>query len=152
VTKDRTQRAIAGLSMGGAESVYTGLHYPDRFAYIGSFSGAYVMWPRVNPPAPAAPGAGRGGRGAPTMEIADFEKNFPDLSAPKVNTQTKLLWIACGTEDSLIGVNRQFKTWLKSKDIRFTDLEIPGYAHVWPLWRQNLAEFAGLVFQEKRAD
>jgi enterochelin esterase family protein len=43
-------------------------------------------------------------------------------------------------------VNRQFKAWLKSKDIQFTDLEIPGYAHVWPLWRRNLAELAPLLF------
>jgi len=89
---------------------------------------------------------GRGGRGAPAMEPADFEKNFPDLTAAKVNAETRLLWIACGTEDNLIGVNRQFKSWLKSKDIRFTESEIPGYAHVWPLWRQNLAELAAKIW------
>jgi enterochelin esterase-like enzyme len=55
----------------------------------------------------------------------------------------------CGAEDGLNNVNRQFKTWLKSKGIQFTDLEIPGYAHVWPLWRQNLAELAPLLFQVK---
>jgi len=154
VTKDRNQRAIAGLSMGGAEALYTGLHNLDRFAYIGSFSGAFVMWPRANPPAPPAPGAatgagGRGGRGPAAMEAADFDKNFPELSA-KANSQIRLLWIACGLDDGLNNVNRQFKTWLKSKDIQFTDLEIPGYAHVWPLWRQNLADLAPLLFQSKK--
>ena len=154
VTKDRNQRAIAGLSMGGAESLYTGLHNLDRFAYIGSFSGAMVMWPRANPPAPPEPGAegagrGRGGRGGVPMVDADFDKNFPTLTA-KSASQLKLLWIACGLDDGLMGVNRQFKTWLKSKDIPFTDLEIPGYAHVWPLWRQNLAELAPLLFQTKK--
>jgi len=54
--KDREHRAIAGLSMGGAESLYTGFAYLDHFAYIGSFSGAFVMWPRANP-APAQPAA-----------------------------------------------------------------------------------------------
>jgi enterochelin esterase-like enzyme len=146
VAKDRNQRAIAGLSMGGAEAIYTGLHYSDRFAYVGSFSGAFVMWPRANPP---APGTGRGGRGTPTMEIADFEKNFPDLLAAKVNAQMRLLWIACGSDDGLMAVNRQFRTWLQSKDIHFTELEIPGFAHVWPLWRRNLAELAPLLFQAK---
>src|ERR1700683_3483931 len=64
VSQDRTQRAIAGLSMGGAESLYAGLHNTDRFAYIGSFSGAFVMWPRANPPSAHAPSGGaRGGRG-----------------------------------------------------------------------------------------
>jgi enterochelin esterase family protein len=80
------------------------------------------------------------------MTDADFANNFPDVTA-KVNSQLKLFWIACGTEDSLNGVNRQFKAFLKSKDVRFTDLEIPGYAHVWPLWRRNLAELAPLLFQ-----
>ncbi len=144
VTKDRNQRAIAGLSMGGAESLYTGLHNLDKFAYIGSFSGAFVMWPRANPPAPSTDG-GRGRGGVP-MEAADFDKNFPGLTA-KAASQLKLLWIACGLDDGLNNVNRQFKSWLKSKDIPFTDLEIPGYAHVWPLWRLNLAELAPLLFQ-----
>jgi enterochelin esterase family protein len=149
--KDRGHRAVAGLSMGGAESLFTGLTYMDRFAYIGSFSGAFVMWPRANPapPPPAAADAGRGGRGGrgggQRMEDADFAKAFPNLTA-KANAQLKLMWIACGVDDGLIGVNRQFKTWLKSKDVQFTDLEIPGFAHVWPLWRRNLAEFAPLLF------
>ena len=82
------------------------------------------------------------------MEAADFEKNFPNVNA-KTAAQLKLLWIACGTDDTLNNVNRQFKGWLKSKDIPLTDLEIPGYAHVWPLWRQNLAELAPLLFQSK---
>ncbi len=148
VAKDRNQRAIAGLSMGGAESLYTGLNNIDKFAYVGSFSGAFVMWPRANPQPPAAPGAG-GGRGPRTMETADFDKNFPTLTA-KSASQLKLLWIACGTDDGLLGVNQQFAGWLKSKDIQFTNLEIPHYAHVWPLWRQNLAEVAQLLFQTKR--
>jgi enterochelin esterase-like enzyme len=145
--KDREHHAIAGLSMGGAESLYIGLNYLDQFAYIGSFSGALVMWPRANPaPAPpAGEAAGRGGRGPRTMEDADFAKAFPNLDA-KTNSRLRLVWIACGADDGLLAVNRQFQTWLKSKDIKFTGLEIPGYAHVWPLWRRNLAELAPLLF------
>lgn len=152
VSHDRTQRAIAGLSMGGAESLWTGLHHIDRFAYIGSFSGAFVMWPRADPAPPAeeAAGAGgRGGRGGRTLTDADFEKDFPGLNT-KATSQLRLIWIACGLDDSLNSVNRQFKAWLKSKDIAFTDVEVPGYAHVWPLWRQNLAELAPMLFQGKK--
>jgi enterochelin esterase-like enzyme len=160
-SRDRTQHAVAGLSMGGAEALYTGLHHLDQFAYIGSFSGAFVMWPRANTaptpePAPAAAPAaggrgGRGGRGrgSAPMTAADFEKNFPDLNA-KAASQLRVMWIVCGLDDGLIGVNRDFKGWLKSKGIAFTETEVPGYAHVWPLWRQNLAEFAPLLFQEKK--
>ncbi|HXB73373.1 MAG TPA: alpha/beta hydrolase-fold protein [Candidatus Acidoferrales bacterium] len=168
VSKDRNQRAIAGLSMGGAEAAYTGLNHLDKFAWIGSFSGAYVMWPGANggpgtnggpgrgagappaagPAAAAAPGApgGRGGR--PALDASIMPKNFPNLDS-KANSQIRLLWIACGTADGLIGVNRQFKDWLKSKDVRFTDIEVPDIAHVWPLWRQNLTELAPLLFQGK---
>jgi enterochelin esterase-like enzyme len=57
--------------------------------------------------------------------------------------------MACGTDDGLLNVNRQFADWMKSKDIQFTDEEVPGYAHVWPLWRRNLEELAQQVFQNK---
>lgn len=83
------------------------------------------------------------------METADFEKNLPNLTA-KNAAQLKLLWMACGTEDGLLGVNRQFAEWMKSKDIQFTDEEVPGFAHVWPLWRQNLSELAPQLFQSKK--
>jgi enterochelin esterase-like enzyme len=156
VSKNREERAIAGLSMGGAEALFTGLNNLDKFAWIGSFSGAFVMWPRDTPPAPAAaapgapapaaPGGGRG-RGA-SIDARVIEKNFPALDA-KANAQIRLLWITCGTADSLIGVNRQFKDWLKAKNVRFTEEEAPDIGHVWPLWRQNLADFAQKAFQPK---
>lgn len=76
-------------------------------------------------------------------------KNFPNLDS-KANQQIRLLWIACGTADGLIGVNRQFKAWLDSKDIKVTYTEVPDIAHVWPLWRQNLTDLAPLLFQAKK--
>jgi enterochelin esterase-like enzyme len=145
VTKDRGQRAIAGLSMGGAEALYTGLNNLDKFAWVASFSGAFVMWPRDAGPV-ATPAAG--GRGPVTLDTSVFDKNFPALSA-KANSQLKMLWIGCGTEDGLIGVNRQFKTWLHGKDIQFAEVETPAMAHVWPLWRQYLTGVAPMLFQAK---
>jgi enterochelin esterase family protein len=61
-----------------------------------------------------------------------------------------MLWIVCGTDDGLIGQNRQFKDWLRSKDVRFTEEEVPGMAHVWPLWRQNLTDMVPRLFQAGR--
>ncbi|MBS1857436.1 MAG: esterase [Acidobacteria bacterium] len=158
VSKDRSQRAIAGLSMGGAEATLAGLNHLDKFAWIGSFSGAYVMWPR--PPAAngsgtagrgaeaAANGRGRGGRGPASLDASVIEKNFPNLDA-KANSRISLLWIACGDADSLVGVNRNFRDWLNAKGVKLTYTEIPGMAHVWPLWRQNLTELAPLLFRAK---
>jgi enterochelin esterase-like enzyme len=119
VTKDRNSRAIAGLSMGGSESLLTGLNNLDKFAWVGAFSSG----------------------GIPD----DFEKDFPGLDA-KANQQLRLLWIACGTEDRLITVNRTLREWLKTKGINHTDIETPGM-HTWMVWRRNLTEFAGLLFR-----
>jgi enterochelin esterase-like enzyme len=119
VSKDRNERAIAGLSMGGTESLLTGLNNIDRFAWIGAFSS--------------------GGMGD------DFNAQFPKLDS-SANEKLHLLWIACGTDDSLIEPNRKFREWLKSKGVRHRDIETPGH-HTWMLWRRNLAEFAPLLFQ-----
>jgi enterochelin esterase-like enzyme len=119
VTKDRDSRAIAGLSMGGAESLRTGLNALDKFAWIGAFSAGGLPEP--------------------------FDTDFPGLDA-KANQQLKLLWIACGTEDRLITPNRNLREWLKTKGINHTDIETPGM-HTWMVWRRNLTEFAGLLFR-----
>jgi enterochelin esterase-like enzyme len=119
VSKDRNSRAIAGLSMGGAESLFTGLNALDRFAWIGAFSSGGLS--------------------------ADYAATFPKLDE-KANSQLKLLWIACGTEDGLITANRAFREWLKSKDIKHEGIETPG-AHTWMVWRRNLATFAPMLFR-----
>lgn len=119
ITKDRNARAIAGLSMGGSESLLTGLNNLDKFAWIGAFSSG----------------------GMPE----DFQATFPSLDA-RANQQLRLLWVACGTEDNLIEINREFREWLKNKGVHHTDIETPG-AHTWMVWRRNLAEFAGLLFR-----
>ena len=139
VSRNRTERGIAGLSMGGAEAVYTALRHLDKFAWIGSFSGAFVMWRSI------VDGAAAVGASTP-MSDAVFEKVFPGLDA-KANASIRLLWITCGTADGLIGVNRQFKDWLRSKSVRFTEEEAAEVGHVWPYWRRNLAEFVQQAFR-----
>jgi enterochelin esterase-like enzyme len=119
VAKDRNSRAIAGLSMGGSESLLTGLNNIDKFAWVGAFSAGGLPEP--------------------------FEKDFPSLDA-KANDQLKLLWIACGTEDHLITANRNLREWLKTKGVQHTDIETPGM-HTWMVWRRNLSEFAPLLFR-----
>jgi enterochelin esterase family protein len=148
ISRSREQRAIAGLSMGGAESLFVGLNHLDKFAWIGAFSSAQVLFPAVMAAVPAGgPGGGRGTTPAP-IDPAAFSKTFPSLDA-KANAQIRMLWIVCGTADGLIGVNRQFKDWLKSKGVQFTEQEVPDVGHVWPLWRQNLTDMAPRLFQPK---
>jgi enterochelin esterase-like enzyme len=159
VSRNREERAIAGLSMGGAETLYVGLNNLDKFAWIAAFSSAPQLWPAIapsnatllaapaTPPAPAAPGAGRGG-GTAALDPALIAKTFPALSS-KDNSRIRMLWIVCGTADGLIGVNRNFKDWLRSKNVAFTEQEVPDMAHVWPLWRQNVADLLPKLFQAK---
>jgi enterochelin esterase-like enzyme len=118
-SKDRNDRAITGLSMGGLESLTIGLTHPDQFGWVGGFSSA----------------------------MGHREKD--ELAALSGKTAgLHLLWIACGTEDDLVTPNRKFIAWLKSKGIPVTAIETPGM-HTWMLWRDNLAHFAPLIFQSK---
>ena len=127
VSTKRQDRAIAGLSMGGAESLLTGLNHIDTFAWIGSFSAG-----GLDP---------------------NFAQDFPSLNA-KNAASLRLLWIACGTNDRYVGktplitLNRDLVAWLHSKDILVTAVETPGM-HEWPVWRNNLIHFAPLLFQPK---
>ena len=82
------------------------------------------------------------------MDSGAFPKNFPAFDA-KASGQLKMLWITCGADDGLLGVNHQFQEWLKMKDVKFTSSDVPGYAHVWPFWRKSLTELAPQLFQTK---
>ncbi|MGO8796325.1 MAG: esterase [Candidatus Sulfotelmatobacter sp.] len=119
ITKNGNARAIAGLSMGGSESLLTGLNNLDKFSWIGAFSSGGIP--------------------------KDFQTDFPSLDA-KANQQLHLLWIACGTEDRLIAINRNLREWLKSKGVKETEIETPGM-HTWMVWRRNLSEFVPLLFR-----
>ena len=119
VNPDRVSRAIAGLSMGGSESLLTGLNHLDKFAWIGAFSSGGLT--------------------------KQFDAEFPGLDAT-ANGRLRLLWVACGTDDHLIAINRHFRDWLKAKGVEHTDIETPG-THTWMLWRRNLAAFSQLLFR-----
>ena len=120
VSRKREDRAIAGLSMGGLESLSIGLTHTDKFAYIGGFSAA--------------------------VHKLDYTKELAALDPRTANL--RLLWIACGTEDGLIRANRKLIGFLKTKDMPVTQVETPGL-HVWMVWRDNLTHFAPLLFQSK---
>jgi enterochelin esterase-like enzyme len=119
VAKDRDSRALAGLSMGGAESLYVGLNAVNVFSWIGFFSAGGML--------------------------DDHNAAYPALDS-KVNAKLRLLWIACGTEDPLIEANRKFREWLTSKGVKFTAIETPGM-HTWAVWRRNLVAFVPLLFR-----
>lgn len=122
VYTDRDHRAIAGLSMGGIESLQIGLNHLDLFSYVGGFSAA------ISP--------------------ANFSKDFASLAAdPKAaNRELHLLWIGCGTDDGLFAASSSFSKFLDDAQIKNTFYKIPG-AHTWIVWRQFLEEFAPKLFR-----
>ena len=117
----RNNRAIAGLSMGGLESLAIGLNDTDKFAWVGGMSAALFA-----------------------AKDGTFENAIPNLDAKKANL--RLLWIACGTTDGLISGNRAFIAWTKTKGFTPTTVETPG-AHTWLTWRDNLIALAPLLFR-----
>lgn len=123
---DRERHAVAGLSMGGAESLLVGLNHVDDFAYVAGFSAG-----------------GLGDR--------NFEMLFPGVtegSGAAVNKRLKLLWISCGSEDGLLAPNQKLIEWLKARKVEPKVVVTPGM-HVWPVWRDNLSNLLPLLFQSK---
>lgn len=112
--------AIAGLSMGGAESLITGLNRLDRFGWIGAFS---------------------------TGGLTNYPTRFPTLNFDD-NKKIHLLWIACGHEDDLFKKNRQLCSWLDNKGIQYTWVQMRGI-HSYRVWRPFLVQFASQLFQNK---
>ena len=121
VSPDSRARAIAGLSMGGAQSLEIGLNHPDRFAWIGAFSS--------------------GGLGE------DFATEFPTLGKD-ANAKLRLLWIACGRDDGLFGWNQRLDAWLTARGVNHVWHPTPGI-HSFTVWRRNLADFAPLLFRDQ---
>ncbi len=127
VSSKREDHAIAGFSMGGAETLLVGLNHMDQFAWIGSFS--------------AATG----------LESNYFEALFPAItpaSAAPGQRKLKLLWIACASGDGLFDYNENFIAWLKEHGMQPTAVVTPGL-HDWTVWRDNFVQFAPLLFQSK---
>jgi enterochelin esterase family protein len=120
---ERDQRAIAGLSMGGGQAMRTGLAHLDKFAWIGSFSGALRDF------------------------NADTSYGGALRDAPTANERLRLLWIGCGTEDRLIDGARQMHQALAERKVEHVWSEGPG-SHEWQVWRKHLFDFAPRLFQQ----
>jgi enterochelin esterase family protein len=120
VEPDAAHRAIAGLSMGGGQSLSVGLANLDRFAWVGAFS--------------AAP---------PSSETATAVLADP----AGTNAKLRLLWIGCGKDDFLHSRNEEFVASLKEKEIRH-EWQLTSGDHSWPVWRGYLAEFTPKLFKD----
>ena len=141
VLTDREHRAIAGLSMGGAQALNISMSDLEKFAYVGVFSsGVFGSAPR---PA-AAPGAAAP---SPPMPSPEWEQQrLAVLDNAGLKKGLKLLWFATGSEDFLINTTRATMEILKKHGFSPVFKESSG-GHTWINWRNYLNEFAPQLFQ-----
>jgi len=123
VYTDREHRALAGLSMGGGQSLNIGLSHVDTFDYIGGFSSA----PNTNE---------FGG-------LSDA-RLIPDLAAAR--KKLKVLWLACGNKDGLISVSQRVHHHFKEQRIPHV-WHVDGNAHDDTEWANNLYLFVQQIFK-----
>ncbi len=119
VINNREYRAIAGLSMGGGQSLNFGLGNPDKFAWVGGFSSA----PNTRSP----------------------EDLMPDTK--KAGELLKLLYISCGDKDNLLHISRRTSQYLSVNDIPHIYRVIPDGHHDFNVWKDDLYQFVQLLFK-----
>lgn len=115
---DANHRAIAGLSMGGGQSLNFGLGNLDKFAWVGGFSSA----PNTRKP----------------------EELVPDPI--KAKAMLKLLWISCGDQDRLIGFSQRTHDYLKANNVPHVYWIDNGF-HDFKVWKNSLYLFSQMIFK-----
>ena len=119
VQADREHRALAGLSMGGGQSLNFGLANLNTFAWVGGFSSA----PNTQQPA----------------------QLVPDPAAAR--NQLKLLWVSCGDKDSLFNISEGVHTYLDEQKVpHIWHIDVGG-AHDFPVWKNDLYHLSTLLFR-----
>jgi enterochelin esterase-like enzyme len=127
ILKEANNRALAGLSLGGLHTLYTGINNTDLFSYLGVFSSGWII---------------------PMMsKFADDQYGFMKHNAGKINNNLKLLWLSEGGKEDIAYKNGQIiLAKLDDLKIKHTYYEYPG-GHAWPVWRNDLYNFAQLLFK-----
>ena len=138
VMTDRAHTAIAGLSMGGSQTLNIAIPNLQRFAYIGVYSSGLI----------GDAGGGRGAAQAPaTPNPNSWEnRNLAMLDNAGLKKGLKLVWFSTGKDDGLIGTTRSSVDMLKKHGFNVVFEESPG-GHTWINWRNYLSVFAPQLFQ-----
>lgn len=119
-------RALAGLSMGGLQTLYAGVKNNDMFSYLGVFSSGWF------------------GNNA-ALSASHYE--YAKTNAATINSNLRQFWISMGGEEDIAYKN--CKIMLSKYDelgVKYKYSEYPG-GHTWPVWRHDLFEFSQLLFK-----
>lgn len=120
-------RAMAGLSLGGLHTLFTGINNTDKFAWLGVFSSGWIV-PMMN-------------------SVSDKQYAFLKENTDMVNSNLKSFWISEGGKEDIAWKNGQVLLGkLDELKIKYTYSEYPG-GHSWPVWRNNLYNFAQVLFK-----
>ena len=119
VLKNQKNRALAGLSMGGGQSLNFGLGNLNTFAWVGGFSSA----PNTKSP----------------QELMPNVKN--------AKKKLKLLWISCGDKDGLISFSKRTHDYMLANQVQHVYQVIPNGYHDFKVWKMNLYMFSQLLFK-----
>jgi enterochelin esterase family protein len=143
----RENRAVVGLSMGGAQALYAGLNNLEVFASIGALSGGFPLLPGVaiDIPTPANAATLRGPDISRSIDPAKYLALHPALDAG-VNARLRLFYLAMGLDDGLITTHGAIKKLLQEKGVKHTLVEVPGYGHEWKFWRLSLRDLCSRLF------
>lgn len=129
---DRSSRAVAGLSMGGAHTLNIAIPNLDRFGYFGVFSSGIF---------------GITGRGPGSSPDTSWEEQHRDvLDNAELKQGLQLVWFATGKDDFLLETSRATVDMLKKHGFEVVYHETDG-GHTWINWRNYLIEFTPLLFQ-----
>jgi len=120
-------RALAGLSMGGLQTLYVGINNTDMFSYLGIFSSGWIM---------------------PSQKsLADAQYEFMTKNLDKIKNNLKLIWIGIGGQEDIAYNNCQtMKSKFDEMNLKYVYSDYAG-GHTWPVWRNNLYNFAQLLFK-----
>lgn len=127
VKTESTFRALAGLSMGGIQTLYAGVNNTQLFSYLGVFSSGWIQ--------------------PMQSDIANEQYEFMKNNTVLINSNIKLFWIAMGGKEDIAWQNCQnMLSKFDEMKIKYSYSEYPG-GHTWPVWRNNLYNFTQLLFK-----
>lgn len=123
---DAQNRALAGLSMGGLQTLYVGINNINLFSYLGVFSSGWILPMQSN--------------------LAESQYEFMKNNVDMINNNLKLFWISMGGKEDIAYNNcKVMLAKFDEMNIKYVYSEYPG-GHTWPVWRNNLYKIAQLLF------
>ncbi|MGD0591862.1 MAG: alpha/beta hydrolase-fold protein [Bacteroidota bacterium] len=127
VKTDSKNRALAGLSMGGIQTLYVGINNTDLFSYLGVFSSGWIL--------------------PMQSKIADAQYDFMQKNIDMIKNNLRLLWIGIGGREDIAYNNCQtLLSKLDEMKMKYEYDDYPG-GHTWPVWRHDLYKIAPLLFK-----